>query len=83
MENTSHEFSEKKVSILRELLYRIKRQTDGSYSIFFPGYRVLGWCILLRGKMKENSVEQENTISFMCFIWIKLTASDTFNGFIT
>jgi hypothetical protein len=35
MENTSHEFSEKKVSILRELLYRIKRQTDASYSIIF------------------------------------------------
>jgi len=35
MENTSHEFFESKVSIPRELLYRIKRQTDGSYSIIF------------------------------------------------
>jgi hypothetical protein len=35
MENTSHEFFENKVSILRELLYRIKRHTDGSYSIIF------------------------------------------------
>jgi hypothetical protein len=35
MENTSHELSETKVSILRELLYQIKRHADGSYSIIF------------------------------------------------
>lgn len=39
MENTSHELSETKVSILRELLYQIKRHTDGSYSIIFQDIR--------------------------------------------
>jgi hypothetical protein len=68
MENTSHEFFENKVSILRELLYQIKRHTDGSYSIIFLDIRVLGRYILLRGKIKGKSVEQENAISFMYFI---------------
>ena len=64
MENTSHEFFfQNKVSILRELLYQIKRHTDGSYSIIF-----LGRWIPLKGKMNKKSVEQENGISFMYFI---------------
>jgi hypothetical protein len=42
MENTSHELFETKVSILREILYQIKRRTDGSYCIIFLD---IGFCV--------------------------------------